>query len=120
MCLNGVTLVKKARLLFVRIVATTTLFTSLAGASGVVQAAKKRFTSMTGSWDRTMNEAAKFLKGMEWIGSRLQGSEPQPDRLLQKAFKCTEARDRARDPEVKAIWESHAEVLRARLRKELN
>ena len=66
------------------------------------------------------NEAERFLEGMQWLGSRLAEHEPRTSWLRKKVFRCIEARDAAHDPEFKALWENHAEVLRALLRKELN
>ena len=67
-----------------------------------------------------MNETQKFLADWQWLADELYGSEPRTNWLLKKVFLCNEARDAAHDPEFKAIWDNHAEVLRALLRKELN
>jgi hypothetical protein len=40
-----------------------------------------------------------------------------PERLLQKVFKCVQARDAAHDPRCRAIWERNAEFFRAKLRQ---
>ena len=40
-----------------------------------------------------------------------------PERLLEKVFKCVQARDAAQDPKIKAIWERNAEFFRAKLRQ---
>ena len=46
--------------------------------------------------------------------------EPATNRLLKRVFKCVEARDAAHDPDIKALWEIHAETLRRRLRRMLD
>lgn len=50
--------------------------------------------------------------------------EPEPaSQLLKKAlnfFRCVEARDAAHDPEIKVLWEVHAETLRRELRRLLD
>ena len=40
-----------------------------------------------------------------------------PERLLQKVFKCVQARDAAHDPRIKAVWDRNAEFFRAKLRQ---
>jgi hypothetical protein len=46
--------------------------------------------------------------------------EPPASHLLKKVFKCVEARDAAHDPEIKVLWEVHAETLRRELRRLLD
>ena len=43
--------------------------------------------------------------------------EPPASHLLEKVLKCVEARDAAHDPEIKVLWEVHAETLRRELRR---
>ncbi len=66
------------------------------------------------------NEAEKFLDGWEWLGSQLKGYEPRTNRLLKQRFKCLQARDTAHDPDIKIVWNNHAEALGTKLKKELN
>ena len=55
-----------------------------------------------------MNEAQKFLQGMQWLGQQLA----QPTLTEQRIARCEEARDRAHDPDIKIIWASKAQKLR--------
>jgi hypothetical protein len=38
------------------------------------------------------------------------------EKLLQKVFRCVEARDAAHDPRFVALWENHAAALRNKIR----
>jgi|TARA_R110000822_G_scaffold89145_5_gene206154 hypothetical protein len=55
-----------------------------------------------------MNEAERFLRGMDW----LQGELCKPRRAQQRILNCEQARDRAHDPDIKIIWASKAQQLR--------
>jgi hypothetical protein len=46
--------------------------------------------------------------------------EPPASHLLEKVSKCVKARDAAHDPEIKVLWEVHAETLRRELRRLLD
>jgi hypothetical protein len=55
-----------------------------------------------------MNEAQKFLQGMQWLGEQLS----KPTLTEQRIARCEYARNMAHDPEIKIIWEGKARQLR--------
>ena len=64
-----------------------------------------------------MNEAQRFIQGMNWLGQQLAAPTPTERRIAR----CEEARDAAHDPDIKIIWEGKARQLRDhRIKKEAN
>tara|TARA_R110000851_G_scaffold110270_3_gene232957 strand:- start:1820 stop:2011 length:192 start_codon:yes stop_codon:yes gene_type:complete len=55
-----------------------------------------------------MNEAQKFLQGMQWLGEKLS----KPTLTEQRIARCEHARNMAHDPDIKIIWEGKARQLR--------
>jgi len=63
-----------------------------------------------------MNEAQRFINGMNWLGQQLAA----PTLTERRIARCEDARDAARDPDIQIIWEGKARQLRNQRTKEAN
>lgn len=63
-----------------------------------------------------MNEAEKFVQGLQWLSDQLA----QPTLTEKRIARCEVARDKAHDSDIKIIWEGKARQLREKRMKEAN
>ena len=63
-----------------------------------------------------MNEAERFIEGMNWLGRQLAA----PTLTEQRIARCEKARNTAHDPAIQVVWEEKARQLRDKRKKEAN